>query len=244
MTTKDAVLGGLVHRALTMPFEKPAPCRKFGEVPDAASMLVRALRLLPDDDSWASVDGAHDWSRAVCLVDSGGPYWSALADEFFSLGCGRYEPLVPVQEAVLERVVPAAGALAEELARVAERRGWEAVWGEMPLAAAWDGPGFGVTRPDLVAALGRTAAAVDLKVTSMQPTAWLDKYGDDEDLLARFRKWDSRITRLGYEAVSWWLAIVQVDWDGPTSPSRSMWRYDAYAGDWAPATPRRRRSDR
>nr|WP_042445362.1 hypothetical protein [Rhodococcus erythropolis] len=81
------VLGGLVGRAVGMPAQKPVRVNTPRARNQYRDKVVQSLQLLHDSlEAPTSVDtvGYSD-QLAHALIDSGGYFWSKLADDYYSL---------------------------------------------------------------------------------------------------------------------------------------------------------------
>jgi hypothetical protein len=175
-TSKEQLLGVIVHRAVLMPFSKPQALHrrrpdclviKASEetieeaVRDAAKLLRNAIEELrkgrpADDDIWSTSLGP--------LVDSGGAWFSAPATELWQL----YKDDENSLDWILELFDRAAMKVAESLSKTAITDDWKWMWSEVPIWT-WGSPRPNVTRLDLLVGAGESCErgyAIDLKVTS------------------------------------------------------------------------------
>jgi len=169
-----AVLGTLVHRAVTMPFAKPQHLRdgRFGKrrikvgdaIEHAADLLVTALTR-PDEREFRAIDqviadSVNDplvarrlrreltpyggGSLASAIIDGGGKWWSGPLSEMEKLTDDD-------EEAVLGMLPEAAARVGTVVENAAVENGWNLLWSEVPIVTNAAGTYLTIRRPDLLA---------------------------------------------------------------------------------------------
>jgi hypothetical protein len=171
--TKESVLSTLVHRAVSMPSQRPQAVRRGkrffdGQVFEMADEIKSAASELEAAFSVPLEEVARDWSRARLLSDAGGPWFDACVDEFRAVAQSSSD-----RRWILKNLVSAIELLADFLQETAIEEGWRAIWSEAPLLI---GPGTRrptVKKPDQIVFLGTSICFLsDLKVTSDPYDNW------------------------------------------------------------------------
>lgn len=193
MTSKYAILGTFVHRAVAMPFGKPKALNTGETWQDMGARINSAAAFLTDclseDDS--------TFSPLRLVTDPGGPWWTLAANQFFELGASE-------QQWVAERLTPAARKASEELVDVANEDNWTWLWSEPALLAGAGRRHPRVTRPDLVAGrAGRGAVIIDLKVSVRT-----------DGFTSSFDEWQILLERSGIEVDERWYFAISPYPDG------------------------------
>lgn len=204
--SKESVLSTLVHRAVSMPLQRPqAIDRGRGEVFEIAEAIKSAADEL--EAAFAMPLGVvkRDWSRARLLADAGGPWFDDFVREFFEVA----RPSNTDRLWVLDRLVPATARLADFLQQTAEGEAWRAVWAEVPLVI---GPGSrrpSIKKADLIVFLENPNCYLsDLKVTTAPYSSWRAYKAKHAK---RFRQCREVLSSRGFVVVGSYLLLADAD---------------------------------
>jgi len=201
--SKESVLSTLVHRAVSMPLQRPQAIRLGrGQVFKIAEAIKDAADELEAAFTMPLGVVKRDWSRARLLADAGGPWFDDFVWEFFEVA----RPSNTDRLWVLDNFVSATAALADFLQETAEEEAWRSVWAEVPLVI---GPGSrrpNIKKVDLIVFLEEPNCFLsELKVTTGPYSSWRTPEEKDAE---RFRQCREVLRSRGFVVVACYLLLA------------------------------------